>query len=48
MLSLVVSAAIKEVGSVVTWGTIQNFSELLGFAAFQKTLMGVWVRRHVG
>ena len=40
--------AIKEVGSVVTWGTVQNFSELLGFAAFQKTLMDVWLRRHVG
>ena len=48
MLSSVISAAIKEVGSVVTWGTVQNIPELLGFAAFQKTLMGVWVRRHVG
>ena len=42
------SAAVKEVGSVVTWGTIQKTSELLVIAAIQKNLMGEWLRRHVG
>ena len=41
-------AAVKEVGSVVTWGTIQKTSELLVNAAIQKNLMGEWLRRHVG
>ena len=36
MLSSVASAAVKEVGSVVTWETIQNFSELHGFRCFPE------------
>ena len=40
-------AAVKEVGSVVTWGKIQTTPELLVNSAIQKFLKGVWLRRHV-
>ena len=40
-LSSIVTAAIKEVGSVVTWGSVQNTVESPEFVAFQKTLMRV-------
>ena len=41
MLSSVISAAVKEVGSVVTWDRSRTPWSRSGSAAFQKTLMGV-------
>ena len=42
------SAAVKEVGSLVTWGKIQKITDLLMNAAIQKMLMGARLRCHVG
>ena len=35
-LSSIVTAAVKEVGSVVTWGSVQNTAESLGFCCFPE------------